>query len=470
MRESNPFETHDPQAENLGALQFQVAPTMQGEHPRLWERQWHASGIAHRPLTTRQKIWRAAGLLLTVSLMAILFGQQVAAFASRMWATAIPSPQGVTTTCLTDAAWSPSGNRLAILGYAGTCRQFGHLSPLIDLYDGAGRLRLRQIALDRLLASAEETLGRAVNTDQIALQNVIWLWGGASLAITFTLPPRSDIGETTTQFGILVIGLRGTLPASLARFYEIPNRPGSSYPAARIGVMWNLQADQAAMISGADTFNAWNNPLPLAYQYAWTSAGELSPVSSTGATDQSTQAIGNPQSDSAFSVWQSGSLTGLGDLDIAASPPDTWLAQWNTTFAAVSSDGLHILAPMLMIAPVSQRLGGPTPQPPNNIGAFPILLARDVAFSQILRVWDRYANRAVAPIIDVAWRPDGKAVATFNLHDDQKIDIFDCATGRLLTSHAEPKQSGQFHGVLSALRWSPDGKRLLTPDGAVLTL
>ncbi len=36
----------------------------------------------------------------------------------------------------------------------------------------------------------------------------------------------------------------------------------------------------------------------------------------------------------------------------------------------------------------------------------------------------------------------------------------------LLASHAEPAQPAQFGGVLSALRWSPDGP----VDGAIVTL
>ena len=79
-------------------------------------------------------------------------------------------------------------------------------------------------------------------------------------------------------------------------------------------------------------------------------------------------------------------------------------------------------------------------------------------------------GRANRPIVLVAWRPDGKAVATFNLNGDQKVNIYDCATGRLLKSLAEPHQPAQFTGVLSALRWSPDGRHLLLLDGAVLTV
>lgn len=454
--------------EQPGAVQFQIEPTTQHARLHTWERLWSASSITPRPLATRQKVWRVAGIVATVALLAALLGGQVATFTAHLWRIAFPLAQGASPTCLADAAWSPSGNRLAILGYAGACAQLGHFAPVLDVYDSAGRLRLRQIALDPLLSPATKTLARDVNTDRIALQNVIWLRGDVSLAITFTLPPRSDIGETTTQFGILVFNPNSAHPAATTRFYEIPNRPGSSYPDARIGVMWDLHTDHARMISGTATFNAWDNPLSLAYQYTWTGNDDLVPASATN-TSMSIPPIGNPQVGAPLSIWQSGWLGGL-NADVAVTAPDEWLAMWNTTFAAVSPDGLHLLAPLVMKTPVSPRLAGPTPQPPQNDGAPPILLARDVAFAQILRVWELHANRAAEPIVFVAWRPDGIAVATFNLNDDQKINIFDCATGRLLASHPEPKQSAQFNGVFTALRWSPDGKHLLTLDGAVLAI
>jgi hypothetical protein len=454
--------------EQPGAVQFRVEPTKQDERPRAWERLWRASSSTSRVLTTRHKVWRFVGIVSTLALLTALLGGQVATFTARLWRVAFPPVQGASPTCLADAAWSPSGNHLAILGYADSCAQGGHFAPVLNVYDGVGRLRLRQIPLDPLLSPATKTLARAMNTDRIALQNVIWLRGDISLAVTFTLPPRSDFGKTTTQFGILVFNPNSAHPAATTRFYEVPNRPGSSYPDARISIMWDLHTDRASMVSGADTFNAWDNPLSLAYQYAWTSSDDLVPASATNASTGAPP-IGNPQVGAPFSVWQSGWL-GSGIADVPVTPPDEWLAMWNTTFAAVSPDGLHLLTPLVMKAPVSPRLAGPFPRTPTDDGTPPILLARDAAFAQILRVWDRHANRAAEPIVYVAWRPDGKAVATFNLNDDQKIDIFDCATGRLLASRAEPRQSIQFNGVLEALRWSPDGNRLLTLDGAVLVI
>ena len=452
------------------AVQFEVETTTPSGHTSAWSRLWNTGGVIHRPLTVRQKLWRIGGLLLTLGLVAILlFGQQISSFTANAWVAAFPRPQAALPTCLADGAWSPSGSQLAILGYQGQCGASGHLAGVLNIYDSAGRLRRRQIPLDPLLAPAFKTLPRAVNTDRISLGQVIWFSGEKQLAITFSLPPRSDIGETTTQFGIIVLDPIHPTAHPIVHFYGIPNRPGSSYPWLDTGVVWDLKTDQNTMLSGALTFEFWNNPLPLAYQYTWNATGALAPAPAIGGGTQATQAIGNPQGDASFQLWQSGELAALQQADLPY-PLIGAQATWQTTFAASSPDGRYVFAPVTMSSPVSPRIARASPQDPENTGLPPILLARDAGFAHIMRSIPQYAPGAAQPLIYVAWRPDGKAIATFNLANDQKLTIYDCATGRLLASHAEPAQPTQFDGVLGALRWSPDGHHLLLPDGAILTM
>lgn len=466
-------EMREPHTERPESLQFEVEATRQPVRARVWARItgiWHASGILSGPLTIRQKLWRGAALALTLALVAaVIFGQQIGTLAANAWTAAFPRPQAALPTCLVDGAWSPSGSRLAILGYEGACGKSGHLAGVLSIYDGAGRLRLRRIALDPLLSPAEKTLARAVNTDRIELGQIIWFRGEQRLAITFTLPPRSDIGETTTQFGILLLDPAAQSPLPQVYFYEIPNQPGGSYPLPDTGVIWNLKSGQGLMFSGAASFEFWNNPLPLAYQYGWTGAGDLVSHVSIAAGGQIAHAIGNPQGDATFQIWQSGWLTSLQQSGLPDVVVDARVV-WHTTFAAASPDGEYVLAPLHIQAPVSARLAGTAPQEPGADYKPPILLSRDPAFSQIVNAVAVNVGRANRPIVLVAWRPDGKAVATFNLNGDQKVNIYDCATGRLLKSLAEPHQPAQFTGVLSALRWSPDGRHLLLLDGAVLTV
>ncbi len=105
--------------------------------------------------------------------------------------------------------------------------------------------------------------------------------------------------------------------------------------------MWDLKTDQNTMLSGAITFEFWNNPLPLAYQYTWSATGALTPAPAIGGGGQTTQAIGNPQGDTTFQVWQSGWLTALQQTDLPY-PLIGAQANWQTTFAASSPDGRFV--------------------------------------------------------------------------------------------------------------------------------
>jgi WD40 repeat protein len=216
------------------------------------------------------------------------------------------------------------------------------------------------------------------------------------------------------------------------------------------------------MIASATQY-FYENALPLAYQYKWSGQGVV-------ADSRNQMSIGNAQSGASFALWQAGWLTSISPTD-AANPGTNGDAHvfFQTNFAAVSPDGRFVMAPIAMQTLVAPHLAGQTPPQPANHGELPILLARDTALVKVLRSIPP-ASEAFQPIIYIAWRPDGKQVATFNLKDDQKVNIYDCATGRLLKSVSEPPQPSTFSGILGALRWSPDGERLMLLDGAVLTV
>ncbi|HEY1388157.1 MAG TPA: hypothetical protein VGF38_06395 [Ktedonobacterales bacterium] len=428
------------------------------QHP--WARLWRAGGLAEQPLTIRQKVWRAGGLALTLALVAVLFGQSLASLAGNAWHRAFPPPPGPLATCLHDAQWSPSGNRLAVLGYTGACGEtMERLSGVLDIYDGTGQRRIRQIALDALLAPAETTLAHAFDTDHIALGQVLWLNGEKQLAVTFSLPPRTGNGQTTTQFGIVAIDPSAANPRPNVQFEEILNRYGTYYPIPGINLIWDLATGHTQMIASATQY-FYENTFPLAYRYEWSGQGVV-------ADSRNQMSIGNTQGGASFALWQAGWLTSLSPTD-AANPGTNGDAHvfFQTNFAAVSPDGRFVMAPIAMQTLVAPHLAGQTPPQPANHGALPILLARDIAFLRILQSIP--TNTAAQPITYIAWRPDGKQVATFNLKNDQKVNIYDCASGHLLKAVAEPPQPSTFSGILSALRWSPDGKRLMLLDGSIL--
>lgn len=452
----------DPETNQSDDTQLTVETMAHAGPQRPWARLWRAGGLTEQPLTMRQKVWRVSGIALTVALLAVLFGQSLASLAGNAWNRAFPPPPGPIATCLHDAQWSPSGNHLAVLGYTGNCDEtMEHLSGVLDIYDGTGQRRLRQIALDTLLQPAETTLAHAFDTDHITLGQVVWLNGEKQVAVTFSLPPRTGSGQTTTQFGIIVIDPSSANSHPNVLFEEILNRYGTSYPVPGISLVWDLATGHTQMIASATQY-FYENALPLAYRYEWSGQGVV-------ADSRNQMSIGNTQSGASFALWQAGWLTGLSPTD-ARNPGTNGDAHvfFQTNFAAVSPDGRFVMAPIAMQTLVTPHLAGQTQPQPANHGELPIVLTRDQAFLKILQSIP--TNTAAEPITYIAWRPDGKQVATFNLKNDQKVNIYDCATGQLLKSVAEPPQPPTFSGILSALRWSPDGKRLMLLDGAVLTI
>ena len=456
----------DPETNQSDDTQLTVETMAHAGQRHPWARVWRAGGIAEQPLTMRQKTWRAGGLALTLALVVVLFGQSLASLVGNAWNRAFPPPPGPIATCLHDAQWSPSGNHLAVLGYTGNCGEtMEHLSGVLDIYDGTGQRRIRQIALDTLLEPTETRLAQTVDTDHIALGQVLWLNGEKQLAVTFSLPPRTGSGQSTTQFGIIVIDPSNSNSHPNVQFEEILNRYGTSYPIPGISLVWDLTTGHSRMVSGEAPFLAYDNSLPLANQYAWS-------AQTIDANNQATSLIGNPQGDASFALWQSGWLTDLSQAD--ASNPGTngdAMVFFQTSFAAVSPDSRLVMAPITMQTLVAPHLTGQTPPQLANHGELPIVLTRDLAFLKILQsIATNIPAGAAMPITYIAWRPDGKQVATFNLKNDQKVNIYDCASGHLLKAVAEPPQPSTFSGILSALRWSPDGKRLMLLDGAVLTV
>src|SRR5205085_6402329 len=60
--------------------------------------------------------------------------------------------------------------------------------------------------------------------------------------------------------------------------------------------------------------------------------------------------------------------------------------------------------------------------------------------------------------VNVSWRPDGRVLAMDNAGH---VDIYDCATGRKLSSLVPATTPDRMNGIRDVLRWSPDGTHLL---------
>ena len=213
----------------------------------------------------------------------------------------------------------------------------------------------------------------------------------------------------------------------IVHFYEIPNAPVARILAGywrRLGFEDGPEYDA----SGALTFEFWNNPCH------WLTSilehhGRTCPC--PGDWRRYSGDAGHWQSPgrrivSTMAVWRAGRV-GQADLPY---PLIGAQATWQTTFAASSPDGRYVLRQLVIAGcAVAGIAKGPKHRPP-------ILLARDAGFAHIMRSIPQYVPGAAQPLIYVAWRPDGKAIATFDLANNQKLTIYDRATGRC--SHPTP--------------------------------
>ena len=279
------------------------------------------------------------------------------------------------------------------------------------MYDSAGRLRRRQIPLDPLLAPAfRDAAARREHRPDFPLGQVIWFSGEKQLAITFSLPPRSDIGEDDDP-----VRHHRARPDACDRSTrsststESPTAPAAwRYPLLDTGVVWDLKTDQNTMLSGALTFEFWNNPLPLAYQYTLERHGRTCPC--PGDWRRYSGDAGDWQSPGrrivpAMAVWRAGRVaTGGSSLSV------------DRRAGHLADDICRILArwPVCVCASYDEFAGLPplsraSPQDPENAGLPPILLARDAGFAHIMRSIPQYVPGAAQPLIYVAWRPDGKS-------------------------------------------------------------
>ena len=113
-----------------------------------------------------------------------------------------------------------------------------------------------------------------------------------------------------------------------------------------------------------------------------------------------------------------------------------------------------------------------TPNKPSRIGPqalkdlgvdqLPVLQVHNKALAQVLHTLsslpDTNGNPNGGPSINVSWRPDGRVLAMDNAGH---VDIYDCASGRKLSSLAPSTPPDRLNGFQDVLRWSPDGTHLL---------
>ena len=443
-------------------------------------------------LSPRQRFWRLTSAIGVVALVLLVLALDVSGrlnpqqFLPKPPPPLILRPQTQGMACLLDAAWSPQSTRIALLGsqYDVACPDFsqGRRAGLVTVYDaGSGKL-LAALHPDDAVVSAIQSFAQRVAptatppsatqiAPEIVYQHVLWSPDGKRLALTFSVDLNAiglhlylPDGEPEDLSGVVLLDANGAHPRVLMQ---------SEGAYEQFAFEWDLQAGATlaapAFPYPTNTFGV----LPPAVAYRWQPDGSLATDTllsvATPPPVPPLAPVGNPDGGSSFTIWQPGFVSGvarIGPNGLLTHLPGVYTL--SAAFVAWSPDGRYLLD---VIIPEG-LLELPTTPPPtqdqlNAYGVAGVLFLplRDAGLAQALRtvVPKNLASTALA------WRPDGRALAVYapeNLFAPHPLIIYDCATGRQLTSLLPPavsetSRATSLIGQSILLRWSPDGSHFL---------
>jgi hypothetical protein len=400
--------------------------------------------------------------------------------------TIAPNADGL--GCVQDAAWSPDGSRIAVLGYqpdaAHPCPtsdpfSYAYEPGLVFIYSAATGALLSRLSPDRTIVPALHlkpphlpTLPSTFTNDRgntsqqlITYTSVLWSADGSRLALLFAIDHYYNLqinsdgsasSQSVSTFGVLTTMIDGSIskvllgpPPNTADDYSTP--------------VWEWDLARGSYIPGPSPTKPLTEQtaLPQALGYLWNADGTLAPRQplTSGVAPQAPALgpVGNPAVSTQFTIWQPGSIA-----------PD---AQWGSgvygyqsQFSAWSPDGRYLyptltgygLAKLLML-PIKNGLS-----PQDVAAALPpmesLLPLRDKALSAVMS--HGYFG-------SIAWSPNGRQLAmarelgtptrTTGVDIDH-VYLYDCATGAEIATLVQALGVNVFANL--TLRWSPDSTRL----------
>ena len=449
--------------------------------------------------SNRGRWWLAVAVTLAIVLIAALVLPRLLAPAPRHTSPAISIDPGTARLgCADDAAWSPTGDFIAVLGYQSICPNTDstqmYESGQVTIYSAKTGKWVTSLILDPLILHTHKiTLGQPSTIDGnlfapfIGYEAVLWSPDGSQLALPFVVlqqpyafpvpnyPPQAETGSPPTQAGVLLTNLSGTAVSVLVAHYALP-QTGPVLP-----MEWNVRAG---------TLVSSSLHLSPSLSYAWGDDGALLPRQALNSSSASPAAappgpVGNPSGGQTFTIWQPGqanqgsyltpvSGNGTGQTDTATFVPG--LNLWYSDFAVWSPDGRYLVTPGYYGGRMAIR-GQPIPsshdlQLTGQTGT-PVFAPHDQAM-QTYYESTRFAF--------VAWSPDGKILATLQYHSTSNetsttvlVTLWGSASGKQLRSFTLKSTSvftpgSDLSGLVGSaaleafLRWSPDGSHLLFLD------
>lgn len=372
----------------------------------------------------------------------------------------VPRADGV--ECVRDAEWAPTSKRLVVLGYSGACPGVSSGGAarvgLLLVYDALTGSLMSRIHPDALITRAAHLPAGSV----VEYSAAMWSPDGKRIAVSFAVAPTAL--ETD---GIYLCDADGSHATVLTRTLA----PGDT-AAGR----WDLQT--GAYIPSAG--------LPAALAYQWTAGDDLAATASLTTTSPPSAApigaIGLPDGDSAFAVWQPAAITLRAPREAGGQPAPDGAYVLSASFAIWSPDGRYLIpnaGAQARLQPADMPVPSPATLAALGLDAMPLLPVRDRALQVAL---DRLGARAPdqrggSPML-VAWSPNGRLLAVqlvpSELNDSPHVThhaliVYDCATGKALTALVPDSTDTPVEGP-TIVRWSPDGTRVMLFDGALGTL
>lgn len=394
--------------------------------------------------------------------------------------------------CPADAAFSPDGSRIVVLGLLASAAT-AHACPertddtvaptaAAILDSTTGRL-VRSIPLDPLVrgsAAASQS-----ELEHVVYSGLGWSPDGRHVALVFTVFGDGDVApENVLDSGLLLLDTTagtGVVLRGDSGFFAGASGVSSGFP------VWHL-TQQIELPSF----------LPQSgLAYAWGADGDPYPILPLGKDlDQLPNSaaarypVGMPDGGPHYTIWQPGLVIDTGGIDSRQ-------VDFVSAFPAWSPDGVNLT---LMVAGVALRdttagdsmartttmreqlaadaTTPPIPSPP----ALPVVPARDAALAAVQQKVHSLGWTLVA------WNPSGSLLGSVDCFatGDQQMDLRDTATGQVLASvtldlpEGDPGcRDGSNAAVVGAypslglsLAWSPSGDRMLLGDrvGNALTL
>lgn len=435
--------------------------------------------------------WRrlaSVAAALTLAVAALLYGIHAGAFTrgesaavtptvqtGHLIATRMPDLAGI--ACLRDAAWSPDSAAFAYVGSTDPgCGFAAYVPNVVNIYRTRDGSLIRQLHPDAAVFAALKLprppgTPSAPRSASLFYNGLLWSKDGTQLAALFYFLPG---GGTANHAGVVLLRPDGTgVRVIVVRETDALQR--AAY------VTWDL-ATGGARPGGKFLFTSESGPplisplilpldLPPALSYHWTADGRIEPDGTLSAAappaQWPTDSISSPDGMPYFDIWQSGQI---GYVTADKPPPTTSIYAFGTSFHAWSPDGRYLA---FNLGSGGRLQPSDEPRPSQDalaraqLDRLPLLPMRDAGLAVALRLGltdPQLASGASEGYAYVAWSPGGAQVALFT--QAHGFAIFGSADGRTQVplSFVEQRPSSG----IGRLLWSPDGRWLLLPDGALL--